>query len=144
MLNELIKVKVNCTFEGKNKYRLLFQSTEPEHNDRKDLLEAVTLMADVAAFINESKRRKDIGGWKLIIASLSVVRSLVLGQYYTRIRDILRQSSLAHAEVVSLKAYIFWTFDYNMFCHFCEISAPLDNFSEVSDSWRYIRKTIST
>ena len=31
-----------------------------ESEDREDLIEAVNIMADVAAFINESKRRKDI------------------------------------------------------------------------------------
>jgi hypothetical protein len=39
----------------------LLQCTEVENEDRKGLLEAVTIMAGVAAFINESKRRKDIG-----------------------------------------------------------------------------------
>ena len=37
------------------------QCTEEDDPDKKDLLEAVNIMADVAAFINESKRRKDIG-----------------------------------------------------------------------------------
>ena len=37
-----------------------FQCTEHESEDREDLIEAVNIMADVAAFINESKRRKDI------------------------------------------------------------------------------------
>ena len=32
-----------------------------DDEDRSDLVEAVGIMADVAAFINESKRRKDIG-----------------------------------------------------------------------------------
>ena len=38
-----------------------FQCTEVDDEDRSDLVEAVGIMADVAAFINESKRRKDIG-----------------------------------------------------------------------------------
>ena len=38
-----------------------FQCTEEDHGDKEDLRKAVTIMADVAAFINESKRRKDIG-----------------------------------------------------------------------------------
>ena len=37
------------------------QCTEIENEDKQDLIEAVAIMADVAAFINESKRRKDIG-----------------------------------------------------------------------------------
>ena len=32
-----------------------------DNPDREDLISAVNIMADVAAFINESKRRKDIG-----------------------------------------------------------------------------------
>ena len=32
-----------------------------DDEDRNDIVEAVGIMADVAAFINESKRRKDIG-----------------------------------------------------------------------------------
>ena len=39
----------------------LIKCTEKDNEDKKDLVEAVTIMADVAAFINESKRRKDIG-----------------------------------------------------------------------------------
>ncbi len=37
------------------------QCTEDDHADKQDLLKAVNMMADVATFINESKRRKDIG-----------------------------------------------------------------------------------
>ena len=40
---------------------IFFQCTELDHEDKSDLIEAVAIMADVAAFINESKRRKDIG-----------------------------------------------------------------------------------
>ena len=36
-----------------------------DDEDRSDLVEAVGIMADVAAFINESKRRKDIGMKKI-------------------------------------------------------------------------------
>ena len=43
-----------------------FQCTEIENDDKQDLIEAVTIMADVAAFINESKRRKDIGNYRQI------------------------------------------------------------------------------
>ena len=38
----------------------LLKCTEEEHQDKADLKEAVTLMSDVAAFINETKRKKDI------------------------------------------------------------------------------------
>ena len=38
----------------------LLKCTEEEHPDKKDLREAVALMSDVAAFINETKRKKDI------------------------------------------------------------------------------------
>ena len=38
----------------------LLKCTEEEDEDKKDLREAVTLMSDVAAFINETKRKKDI------------------------------------------------------------------------------------
>ena len=38
-----------------------FQCTEEDHCDREDLLNAVSIMSNIAAFINESKRRKDIG-----------------------------------------------------------------------------------
>ena len=38
----------------------VLQCTEGDSEDREDLIEAVNIMADVAAFINESKRRKDI------------------------------------------------------------------------------------
>ena len=38
-----------------------FQCTEEDHCDREDLLNAVNIMSNIAAFINESKRRKDIG-----------------------------------------------------------------------------------
>ena len=41
----------------------LIKCTEEEHNDRPDLIKAVEIMGDVASFINESKRRKDIGEW---------------------------------------------------------------------------------
>ena len=39
----------------------LLKCTEAEHADRADLARARDIMTDVAAFINESKRRKDIG-----------------------------------------------------------------------------------
>ena len=38
----------------------LLKCTEEEDEDKKDLREAVALMSDVAAFINETKRKKDI------------------------------------------------------------------------------------
>eukprot|EP00095_Tigriopus_kingsejongensis_P009498 maker-scaffold1595_size34508-snap-gene-0.8 protein:Tk09498 transcript:maker-scaffold1595_size34508-snap-gene-0.8-mRNA-1 annotation:"dynamin-binding protein" len=38
----------------------LIKCTENDHLDRPDLLKAATLMGEVASFINESKRRKDI------------------------------------------------------------------------------------
>lgn len=38
----------------------LLKCTEDEHQDKADLKEAVALMSDVAAFINETKRKKDI------------------------------------------------------------------------------------
>ena len=38
----------------------IFQCTEDNHRDRKDLVGAVAIMSAVASFINESKRRKDI------------------------------------------------------------------------------------
>ena len=38
----------------------LLKCTENDHQDRNDLKEAVTIMSDVAAFINETKRKKDI------------------------------------------------------------------------------------
>ena len=38
----------------------LIKCTENDHSDKPDLVNAVGIMADVAAFINESKRRKDI------------------------------------------------------------------------------------
>ena len=39
----------------------LIKCTEVEHSDRADLTRARDIMTDVASFINESKRRKDIG-----------------------------------------------------------------------------------
>ena len=36
------------------------QCTEEDHDDKQDLIKAKVLMSDVAASINESKRRKDI------------------------------------------------------------------------------------
>ena len=39
----------------------LLQCTEDDHKDKEDLKQAINIMADVAAFINDSKRRKDIG-----------------------------------------------------------------------------------
>ena len=47
----------------RNYFTCHFQCTEIENDDKQDLIEAVTIMADVAAFINESKRRKDIGNY---------------------------------------------------------------------------------
>ena len=38
----------------------LLKSTDEDHCDKTDLREAVTLMSDIAAFINETKRKKDI------------------------------------------------------------------------------------
>eukprot|EP00092_Neocalanus_flemingeri_P059232 GFUD01070744.1.p1 GENE.GFUD01070744.1~~GFUD01070744.1.p1 ORF type:complete len:905 (+),score=202.84 GFUD01070744.1:37-2751(+) len=38
----------------------LLKCTENDHQDKNDLKEAVTIMSDVAAFINETKRKKDI------------------------------------------------------------------------------------
>ena len=38
----------------------LLKCTENDHQDRNDLKEAVIIMSDVAAFINETKRKKDI------------------------------------------------------------------------------------
>jgi len=38
----------------------LLKCTENDHQDKNDLKEAMTIMSDVAAFINESKRKKDI------------------------------------------------------------------------------------
>lgn len=72
MLNELIKVNskkgmpcifriIGCITHPKNNKKSKFQCTEDDHKDRADLVQAVSIMADVAAFINESKRRKDIG-----------------------------------------------------------------------------------
>ena len=40
---------------------LVFQCTEEDHRDKEDIFKAVTIMSNIAAFINESKRRKDIG-----------------------------------------------------------------------------------
>ena len=46
---------------GMTKHGLnIFQCTEDNHRDRKDLVGAVAIMSAVASFINESKRRKDI------------------------------------------------------------------------------------
>ena len=39
---------------------VVLQCTEDDHRDKDDLKQAITIMADVAAFINDSKRRKDI------------------------------------------------------------------------------------
>ena len=39
---------------------MLPQCTEEDHDDKQDLIKAKVLMSDVAASINESKRRKDI------------------------------------------------------------------------------------
>ena len=70
ILNELIKVNnvQDLIVESHATYLLIlinsvisFQCTEEDHGDKEDLRKAVTIMADVAAFINESKRRKDIG-----------------------------------------------------------------------------------
>ena len=38
----------------------LLKSTDDDHCDKAGLREAVTVMGDIAAFINETKRRKDI------------------------------------------------------------------------------------
>ena len=38
----------------------LVKSTDEDHCDKAELREAVTMMGDIAAFINETKRRKDI------------------------------------------------------------------------------------
>ena len=38
----------------------LLKSTDEDYCDKSELREAVTLMSDIAAFINETKRRKDI------------------------------------------------------------------------------------
>ena len=43
----------------------LIKSTEQEHPDKEDLIKAAAMMTDVAGFINESKRRKDIGNKRL-------------------------------------------------------------------------------
>ena len=45
----------------RNTLFMILQCTEKDHDDREELLKAVNLMSNVAAFINESKRRKDIG-----------------------------------------------------------------------------------
>jgi hypothetical protein len=42
-----------------------FQCTEDSHNDKPELLNAVRTMMEVATYINEYKRRKDIGELKL-------------------------------------------------------------------------------
>ena len=49
------------------------QCTEDDHLDKQDLIKAKVLMSDVAASINESKRRKDIG-------ELRIDNPVVLGQ----------------------------------------------------------------
>ena len=38
----------------------LLKNTDDDHCDKSELREAVTLMSDLAAFINETKRKKDI------------------------------------------------------------------------------------
>ena len=38
----------------------LLKNTDDDHCDKSQLREAVTLMSDIAAFINETKRKKDI------------------------------------------------------------------------------------
>ena len=38
----------------------LLKNTDDDHCDKSELKEAVTLMSDIAAFINETKRKKDI------------------------------------------------------------------------------------
>jgi hypothetical protein len=43
---------------------LYFQCTEDTHKDKPELLNAVKTMMSVAAYINEYKRRKDIGKFK--------------------------------------------------------------------------------
>jgi hypothetical protein len=45
--------------------QFLFQCTEDSHKDKPELLHAVRTMMDVATYINEYKRRKDIGKLKL-------------------------------------------------------------------------------
>ena len=39
----------------------LLQSTEEDHPDKKDILNAINCMTDVASTINEYKRRTDLG-----------------------------------------------------------------------------------
>ena len=41
----------------------LMQNTEDNHIDKRHLMEAIHTMTDVAAAINEFKRRKDLGKW---------------------------------------------------------------------------------
>ena len=42
-------------------YYIDLQSTEDDHPDKAHLIQAIDSMTDVAAMINEYKRRKDLG-----------------------------------------------------------------------------------
>lgn len=55
-----VKMYVRCLCTG-----FYFQCTEDSHKDKPELLNAVKTMMDVATYINEYKRRKDIGKLKL-------------------------------------------------------------------------------
>ena len=51
----------------------LLQNTEEEHEDKQRLLAAVNGMTQVAAAINEFKRRKDLGTYAILVVTLSPV-----------------------------------------------------------------------
>lgn len=63
MLNELLKVSY-VIFNFKNyvliKKKIFFQCTEDDHPDKPKILEAANVMADVASYINEYKRKKEL------------------------------------------------------------------------------------
>ena len=40
---------------------MFFQATEDDHPDKQPLIKSINAMTDVAAAINEYKRRKDLG-----------------------------------------------------------------------------------
>ena len=92
-----------------------FQCTEHESEDREDLIEAVNIMADVAAFINESKRRKDIVDKykteeeKTLTRKISKLNMHSIGKKSTRIGQRFL-SSIGIESSVSTKLQMFMCF----------------------------------
>ena len=91
----------------------LLKCTEPDHCDKTSLKEAVTIMSDIAAFINESKRRKDIvekykaGGGSSLTGKISKINMHSLGKKSSRISQKFL-TSLGMDSVVSYFCLLFF------------------------------------